>query len=257
MSMRAHSSSKGVAVFSETSVGTNNSLPIERKEFKDVRGLHDVAPGEKVWVRGRLDASRIKGGACFFVLRSNVYDTLQCCSFKENSKKDDVAYQTSYAEYLANIQRLPKESLVEVYGVVVPARVKSCSQQKVEVHIEELRVVSRSASVLPFNMNATLEAVTVRGVGGGQEPEDDSDAVDVDATAQLNSDVVSQAVRLNNRWLDLRNPANNAIMRIQAAVGQLFREFMYTNRFCEIHSPKLVAGVSVRCVGLLSAVSGC
>lgn len=33
-------------------------------------------------------------------------------------------------------------------------------------------------------------------------------------------------------------------MRVQSAVGQLFREYMYANRFTEIHSPKLVAGAS-------------
>lgn len=49
---------------------------------------------------------------------------------------------------------------------------------------------------------------------------------------------------MNHRWLDLRNPANNAIMRIQSAVGQLFREHMYAHSFTEIHSPKLVAGAS-------------
>jgi aspartyl-tRNA synthetase len=33
-------------------------------------------------------------------------------------------------------------------------------------------------------------------------------------------------------------------MRIQAAVSQLFREFMYDNNFTEIHSPKLIGGAS-------------
>lgn len=33
-------------------------------------------------------------------------------------------------------------------------------------------------------------------------------------------------------------------MRIQSAVGQLFREFLYTQDFIEIHSPKLIGGAS-------------
>ena len=32
--------------------------------------------------------------------------------------------------------------------------------------------------------------------------------------------------RLNNRMLDLRTPANQAILRINAAVGRLFREYL-------------------------------
>ena len=32
--------------------------------------------------------------------------------------------------------------------------------------------------------------------------------------------------RLNNRWLDLRVPSNNAIMRIRSGVSLLFREYL-------------------------------
>jgi aspartyl-tRNA synthetase len=49
---------------------------------------------------------------------------------------------------------------------------------------------------------------------------------------------------LNNRVIDLRVPTNHAIMRIQAAVSQLFREYMYENNFTEIHSPKMIGGAS-------------
>lgn len=34
---------------------------------------------------------------------------------------------------------------------------------------------------------------------------------------------LGQDIRLDNRWLDLRTPANGAIMRLQAGVCQLFR----------------------------------
>lgn len=44
------------------------------------------------------------------------------------------------------------------------------------------------------------------------------------------------------RWLDLRVPANNCIMRIQSGVCQLFRESLYSQGFMEIHSPKLIGG---------------
>jgi aspartyl-tRNA synthetase len=44
------------------------------------------------------------------------------------------------------------------------------------------------------------------------------------------------------RWLDLRVPANNCIMRIQSGVCQLFRESLYAQGFMEIHTPKLIGG---------------
>lgn len=42
----------------------------------------------------------------------------------------------------------------------------------------------------------------------------------------------------------MRVPTNLALMKLQSAVGQLFREFLYTQDFMEIHSPKLIAGTS-------------
>lgn len=56
--------------------------------------------------------------------------------------------------------------------------------------------------------------------------------------------VVKQDVRLNNRIIDLRVPANQALMRLQSAVCQLFREHLYSQDFVEIHSPKLQGGTS-------------
>lgn len=56
--------------------------------------------------------------------------------------------------------------------------------------------------------------------------------------------VVKQDVRLNNRIIDLRVPTNQAIMRLQSGVCNIFREFLYTKDFIEIHTPKLIAGSS-------------
>jgi aspartyl/asparaginyl-tRNA synthetase len=51
-------------------------------------------------------------------------------------------------------------------------------------------------------------------------------------------------VRLNNRWLDLRVPAHNAIMRIRSGISLLFREALTAKGFVEINTPKLIAGES-------------
>jgi aspartyl-tRNA synthetase len=61
---------------------------------------------------------------------------------------------------------------------------------------------------------------------------------------------VSQDVRLDNRAVDLRTPANQAIFRVQSAVSQLFREALLARGFQEIHTPKLIAGGGAwRCMG--------
>jgi len=44
--------------------------------------------------------------------------------------------------------------------------------------------------------------------------------------------------------VDLRVPANQAIMRVQSAICMLFREALLARGFVEIHTPKLIAGES-------------
>lgn len=55
---------------------------------------------------------------------------------------------------------------------------------------------------------------------------------------------VGQDVRLDNRVIDLRTVANQAIFRIQSGVCTLFREFLLKHQFQEIHTPKLIGGAS-------------
>jgi aspartyl/asparaginyl-tRNA synthetase len=51
-------------------------------------------------------------------------------------------------------------------------------------------------------------------------------------------------MRLNTRWLDLRVPANNAIMRIRSGINTLFREALLNEQFLEINTPKILSGES-------------
>lgn len=49
---------------------------------------------------------------------------------------------------------------------------------------------------------------------------------------------------MNNRWLDLRVPASNAIIRVRSGILRLFRESLYKEGFIEINSPKIIPGES-------------
>jgi len=55
---------------------------------------------------------------------------------------------------------------------------------------------------------------------------------------------VERETRLNNRILDLRTPANQAIFQMESGVCQLFRDYLLSVGFQEIHSPKLISGAS-------------
>lgn len=50
----------------------------------------------------------------------------------------------------------------------------------------------------------------------------------------------------------MRAPAQNAIMRVQSGVCQLFREYLYSQDFIEIHTPKLIEGESESGAGVFT-----
>jgi aspartyl-tRNA synthetase len=55
---------------------------------------------------------------------------------------------------------------------------------------------------------------------------------------------VNQDVRLDNRIIDLRTVTNQAIFRLQAGVCHLFREYLTSEQFVEIHTPKIISAAS-------------
>jgi aspartyl-tRNA synthetase len=174
-----------------------------------------------VWVRARILSSRAKGKSCFLVLREGCF-TAQACMF---------AGDAIPAEMVKYTGKLPVESVVDVFGTItkVEKPIESCTQTLVELSINKLFCVSLAASRTPF-----LVADAARS--------------DVDiAAAEAKGDKmvrVNLDTRLDNRVLDLRTPANNSIFKMQSAVGNYFREYFLMNDFIEIHSPKIIPGVS-------------
>lgn len=59
-----------------------------------------------------------------------------------------------------------------------------------------------------------------------------------DSTRKLNR-TLPQAYRLNNRIVDLRTASSQAIFRVQSGIGNLFRNYLDSQGFIEIHTPKL------------------
>ena len=51
----------------------------------------------------------------------------------------------------------------------------------------------------------------------------------------------SLEAKLNNRAVSLRNPRERAVFRIQEGITRAFRDFLYSQGFTEIHTPKLGA----------------
>jgi len=168
-----------------------------------------------VHVRGRLHASRAKGKQCFFVLRQQ-QSSVQCLAFvSEAVSKQMVKF----------ISHISKESIIDVVAMVkkVEAKVESCTQQDVELYVQQVWVVSASDPQLPLQIEDA----------GRKE-----DAEDI-GLARVNQDT-----RLDNRVLDLRTPTNQAIFRLEAGVCKLFRDTLASNGFTEIHTPKIISAAS-------------
>ena len=204
------------------------SAGVTGRTWSDISKLGEeggAQAGEVVWVRARVTSVRAKGGSCFLVLRdmSSPSTTVQACLFKS---KEDPEGSKQIIKFLSD---LTLETIVDIQGTLAAAEVRSCSQDTVELQVQRCYVVSRAPTILPFLL-------------------EDAARSDEEIAASQSTDkplaAVYQEARLDNRWLDLRVPANNAIMRLQSAVCQLFRESLYAQGFMEIHSPKLIPGES-------------
>jgi len=182
------------------------------------------------------------------IIRSDAFYTVQACHFKD---KDEPEASKSLIKFSANI---PLESIVDIMGVVASADVKSCSQSNVEIQIRKIYTVSRAPVVLPFliedasrsqsEIDATADSERPL-IGVSQVRESKSMCLlNLFTNSHALFPTNKQDMRLNSRWLDLRVPANNAIMRIRSGVSQLFREALLAEGFMEINSPKLIAGES-------------
>mmetsp|Transcript_16109 Transcript_16109/g.40393 ORF Transcript_16109/g.40393 Transcript_16109/m.40393 type:complete len:549 (-) Transcript_16109:228-1874(-) len=191
------------------------SVAVTGRVWTDVSALSPELKDTTVLLRGRVHTVRGKGKSAFLVLRQQS-STVQCAMFV-----DDVTVSKGMVKYTSGI---PRESIVDVEGsVAVPeAAIQGCSQQ-VEVMITSVKVISRAA-ILPFEVTDAARPPS--------------------QAAEEGFVAVNQDTRLDNRYIDLRTPANQAIFRLQGATGLLFRESLLGEGFVEIHSPKLQGGAS-------------
>ena len=113
-------------------------------------------------------------------------------------------------EMVELISSLPLESTVRVNcKVVLNPNVKLNGMELIP---SKIVVTSRSENELPFNYK------------------------------DLNN--VNLDTRLDYRFIDLRNDKNMKIFQIQSVIVKYMREYLYNNKFTEIHTPKLIGAAS-------------
>uniref|UniRef100_A0A182Q122 Aspartate--tRNA ligase, cytoplasmic n=1 Tax=Anopheles farauti TaxID=69004 RepID=A0A182Q122_9DIPT len=187
------------------------------RTFVNVSELSSCAKEAQVWVRGRVHTSRCKGKQCFLVLRQQS-STVQCLlAVNERVSKQMVKFSGS----------IPRESIIDLKALVIPVeqRIESCTEQTLELHVLELFLLSAAKAQLPLQIEDASRP----------EKSNDPEALQIR---------VNQDTRLDNRVLDLRTPANQAIFRLEAGVCKLFRDVLTARGFTEIHTPKIISAAS-------------
>lgn len=189
------------------------------RRFRSISELSDEKMGSKVgqeiWIRARVSNSRAVGKGIFLVLRQGLH-TCQAIVWQGSEVPKQMV------KYAAG---LSLETIVDIRALCsVPAEpLLSVSLKTIELQVLECHVVSR-AQDLPFLI-------------------DDAGRNEAEAE-EKQLPTVTQDTALNYRWVDLRTPANQSIFRIQSGVCALFREFLSSKGFIEIHTPKLIGGAS-------------
>ena len=117
----------------------SSEFPIQR-EYLAIDQITSQSPqvnhaNDLVWVRGRVSSVRVKGNACFLVLRSNHSSTIQITYFKD--KKNPIESK----KLIKFVESLPVESIVDVQGMILLAKVHSCTQSDVEINLQKIFII--------------------------------------------------------------------------------------------------------------------
>ncbi|KRT80426.1 tRNA synthetase, partial [Oryctes borbonicus] len=208
----------------DVSKGKYGNLPLIRSDvnaikrnFTYVKALTKDLVGKQVWVRARLHTVRARGKQSFIVLRQREFTVQAILNVSETVSKAMVKFSSN----------ITKESIVDIEAEVteVAGGVAGCTQRDVELVVSQIWVVSTSAPQLPLQIEDASRP----------EKADDAEGLNIR---------VNQDTRLDNRVLDLRTSANQAIFRLEAGVCRLFRDTLTERGFTEIHTPKIISAAS-------------
>ncbi|CAG5118385.1 unnamed protein product [Candidula unifasciata] len=189
--------------------GRYGNLPLSQSQDRTQRRLYKVCElepslaGQSVWAQ------------CFFVIRQQKWTVQVVVIQSENISK----------QVLKFISSVSAESIIDVEGVLqtVGQKIQSCSQQDVELHIQQIWVVSAAEPRLPLLIDDASRPETEDGLA-----------------------TVNQDTRLDNRVLDLRTVTNQSIFRLEAGGGaNVFEVTFFKTKAYLAQSPQLYKQMSV------------
>ncbi|BAO38292.1 aspartyl-tRNA synthetase [Kluyveromyces marxianus] len=198
-------------------VQSTTKTGIERVHFEDLdEAKHD---GQEVVFRARVHNSRQQGATLAFLTLRQQAELIQ--GLVKANKEGTISKQM--VKWVGSINL---ESIVVVHGIVkkVAEPIKSATVQNLEIHITKIYTISETPEQLPILI-------------------EDASRSEAEAEA-AGLPVVNLDTRLDSRVIDLRTVTNQAIFRIQSGVCALFREFLSSKKFTEVHTPKLLGAPS-------------
>lgn len=204
--------------------GSISLSSFESQSGAEFTTLDDAKEGQSVTVDVRIHNTRVQSAKlAFLVLREGPY-TIQAVIGEGGP--NNISRQM--VKWSAGIN---VESLVRLSGLVQkPAEpITSTSISNLEIHVKSIYIISEAAEKLPVQVKDCMRPAPI-----GEDNQEDNEL------DNQGLPVVSLNVRLNNRVLDLRTPANSAIFEIQSGISNLFVEYMREHDFRWIHSSKMV-----------------
>ncbi|XP_064396558.1 aspartate--tRNA ligase, cytoplasmic-like [Halichondria panicea] len=185
------------------------------RKWTHIRELVTAKVGQKFLIRARVHNRRGAGKLCFIVLRQQYHTVQAVVAVSETVSKQMTKFATD----------LNLESVLDLEGelTAAPEPITGCSQQDVELKVTKLFCLSKAMPQLPLQIEDAMRPEHLEDGPQGR---------------------VNQDTRLDNRIIDLRTTANQAIFRVEAAVCRLFREYLTAQNFVEIHTPKIISAAS-------------
>ncbi|KAL8700861.1 MAG: hypothetical protein Q9224_000767 [Gallowayella concinna] len=202
---------------------------LPKHKFTELAELYDAKEDQEVTVDARIHNARVQSAKlAFLVLREEAH-TIQAVIAEGGANK----ISRQMVKWCGGIS---SESIVRATGLVKQPKepVTSTSISNFELHIESIYMISEAAQMLPVQVKDCMRA----------PPMTDEDSKEEPATDSQGLPVVSLNARLNNRILDGRTAANQAIFQLQSGISNLFMEFMTQNRFTWINSSKLAGAAT-------------
>ncbi|GAA96158.1 uncharacterized protein L969DRAFT_605585 [Mixia osmundae IAM 14324] len=197
----------------------NQSQTRPGESYTHVGKLTANNDGQEVLFRARVHTTRAQGAKMVFVTFRLTEESGQ--EMIQGIANVEPKFVSKHM--VKHLQLLPKETIVLVRGrVQLPIEpVKSCTVQDAEIKIAQLHTIAEPSKELPFSLDDAC-----RSAAELERPD-----------SEFN--VVHAPTRLDSRLFDLRSHTNLSIFKINSAICRLFRDYLTSKNFIEIHTPKM------------------